>query len=212
MKKFSIILIVFLCFINVYANENKYFDITLPDTFEEEKDTNKTIYKWTSKDNSHNTLVITVANNNSKNNIINYTDKEIEEYKEYMQTEYDKALDEYNLHIDIKNIKKEKVNGLDALVYDVVWPTKESIGYDTYQKGITWTMKNNIYVYVWTDDKEINTEEETYKNILNSFKINDEIIKSNSIFNAQWKRILFVGTLAGITGYIISAIRKSKKH
>lgn len=211
MKKilFSIFLLVFV--INVNADEIKYFDINIPDTYTMEE-TKENVYKWVSNDNKYENIVITIEKNDGqKNNISRYTDKNIEQYKEYIQAAYNKALEEYNLKIDVKSIKKEKVNNVDALVYDIVWPTKDSIGYDTYQKGITWTTKNYIYMYLWSSDKEIDTNNDNYKKILKSFKMNDELIKPEGFFNTRRKRIIIVGTLAGITGYIISALQKRKK-
>ncbi len=210
MKKILLFIFVSLFAININATDYKYFNINIPDDFElkEQKDN---IYEWVLKENNHNTLVITIAGNDgNKNNISKYTDENIQKYKEYIQNEYDKALKEYNLKIEINNLKKEKVNDMDALVYDITWPTKDSIGYNTYQKGITFTTSKYVYVYVWTQDTPIDVNNETYKNILNSLKLNDEVIKDKGLLNTERKRIIFVGTIAGIIGYIISALKRRK--
>lgn len=210
MKKILLCLLLLIFVINVHADEIKYFDIDIPDTYTKEE-TKENVYKWVSKDNNHENIVITVEKNNGqKNNISKYSDKDVEQYKEYIQAAYNKALEEYNLKIDIRNMKKTKVNNVDALVYDIVWPTKDSIGYDTYQKGITWTTEKYIYMYLWSSDKKIDTTDETYKNVLKSFKMNDELIKPTGFFNTRRKRIILVGAIGGVIGYILSAIQKSK--
>ena len=76
-------------------------------------------------------------------------------YKKYLEESFNNALTEYDLKIEVSNIKKENINDLTALSYDVLWPTKESIGYDTYQKGYSFTTNKYVIMFTYSSNKEI---------------------------------------------------------
>lgn len=205
MKKLLLIPLLLLSISNVKAYENEYFKIDIPDTFKEEIAENGT-YKWV---NNNDNIVITVSENKKDNkyNIENYTEENITEYEKYLEDEINKQLEEYKIKVDVKNIKKEKYKNMQTVNYDVVWPTKESTGYDIYQKGYAFTTENYIYVYTYSSDSEL-TNNENYKNTLNSLEILDKEIEDNSFLKNKWKFALVIGGFGGVFAFFISALKK----
>lgn len=205
MKKLLLIPLLLLSISNVKAYENEYFKIDIPDTFKEEIAENGT-YKWV---NNNDNIVITVSENKKDNkyNIENYTEENITEYEKYLEDEINKQLEEYKIKVDVKNIKKETYKNMQTVNYDVVWPTKESTGYDIYQKGYAFTTENYIYVYTYSSDSEL-TNNENYKNTLNSLEILDKEIEDNSFLKNKWKFALVIGGFGGVFAFFISALKK----
>lgn len=205
MKKLLLIPLLLLGISNVKAYENEYFKIDIPDTFKEEIAENGT-YKWV---NNNDNIVITVSENKKDNkyNIENYTEENITEYEKYLEDEINKQLEEYKIKVDVKNIKKETYKNMQTVNYDVVWPTKESTGYDIYQKGYAFTTENYIYVYTYSSDSEL-TNNENYKNTLNSLEILDKEIEDNSFLKNKWKFALVIGGFGGVFAFFISALKK----
>lgn len=204
MKKIFIILILFIGVLNVNALENEYFKVDIPNTYKEEIN-EKTLYKWT-KDNNY--ITITIDNNTNKYDILRYTDDDIKKYEEHIENSINEELKEYNIKVDVKNVKKDKINNRNCIVYDTVWPTKESTGYDTYQKGYTFTTNNYIIMFTYSSDTELSDNEEL-NNIINSFTILDsEIVYSTE---SKYKIMIILAVIAGIIGYIVSAIFKKRK-
>lgn len=205
MKKLLLIPLLLLSISNVKAYENEYFKIDIPDTFKEEIAENGT-YKWV---NNNDNIVITVSENKKDNkyNIENYTEENITEYEKYLEDEINKQLEEYKIKVDVKNIKKETYKNMQTVNYDVVWPTKESTGYDMYQKGYAFTTENYIYVYTYSSDSEL-TNNENYKNTLNSLEILDKEIEDNSFLKNKWKFALVIGGFGGVFAFFISALKK----
>ena len=121
-------------------------------------------------------------------------------------------LKDYNLTVEVKDVKKEKINNNYSISYNIFWPTKESISYDIYQKGYSFTTNDYIYVYTFTSDKPINNDNANYTKTINSFKLLDSPIKSNGFFDSEWKKILFTSITFGVLGAIISLIKKSRKQ
>lgn len=204
MKKLFTILILFIGMLNVGALENEYFKVDIPDTYKEEIN-EKSLYKWT-KDNNY--ITITIDNNTNKYDILRYTEDDMKKYEEHIENSINEQLKEYNIKVDVKNVKKDKINNRNCIVYDTVWPTKESTGYDTYQKGYTFTTNNYIIMLTYSSDTEL-TDNEELNNIINSFTILDsEIVYSTE---SKYKIMIIFAVIAGIIGYIVSAIFKKRK-
>lgn len=204
MKKLFTILILFIGMLNVSALENEYFKVNIPDTYKEEIN-EKSLYKWT-KDNNY--ITITIDDNTNKYDILRYTDDDMKKYEEHIENSINEQLKEYNIKVDVRNVKKDKINNRNCIVYDTVWPTKESTGYDTYQKGYTFTTNNYIIMLTYSSDTEL-TDNEELNNIINSFTILDsEIVYSTE---SKYKIMIILAVIAGIIGYIVSAIFKKRK-
>lgn len=211
MKKLLLIPLLLLSISNVKAYENEYFKIDIPDNYKEDIMENGT-YKWIdTKSQNNDYIVITVTKNDSENkyDIKKYTDKNINEYETYLEEEINNQLKEYNLKVDVKNIKKETLNDLDTITYDVVWPTKESTGYNINQKGYAFTSENYIYVYTFSSDSDL-TNNETLKSTINSFQILDNPIESKGILDNKLLFSLIIGVSIGLIGFIISIIIKRR--
>lgn len=211
MKKLLLIPLLLLSISNVKAYENEYFKIDIPDNYKEDIMENGT-YKWIdTKSQNNDYIVITVTKNDSENkyDIKKYTDKNINEYETYLEEEINNQLKEYNLKVDVKNIKKETLNDLDTITYDVVWPTKESTGYNINQKGYAFTSENYIYVYTFSSDSDL-TNNETLKSTINSFQILDNPIESKGILDNKLLFSLIIGISIGLIGFIISIIIKRR--
>lgn len=210
MKKLFLITLLLLGISNVNAYENEYFKIDIPENYKEEIMENGT-YKWIDKESKNNdNIVITISKNDSENkyNIEKYTDENINEYEKYLEDEINKQLEEYNLKVDVKNIKKEITNNMNTISYDVIWPTKESTGYDINQKGYAFTTENYIYVYTFSSDSDL-ANNETLKNTISSFEILDKTIEEKGLLNNKLLFSLIVGASIGLIGFIISiAIKK----
>lgn len=204
MKKLFTILILFIGMLNANALENEYFKVNIPNTYKEEIN-EKSLYKWT-KDNNY--ITITIDNNTNKYDILRYTDDDMKKYEKHIENSINEQLKEYNIKVDVKNVKKDKINNRNCIVYDTVWPTKESTGYDTYQKGYTFTTNNYIIMLTYSSDTEL-TDNEELNNIINSFTILDsEIVYSTE---SKYKIMIILAVIAGIIGYIVSAIFKKRK-
>ncbi len=211
MKKLLLIPLLLLSISNVKAYENEYFKIDIPDNYKEDIMENGT-YKWIdTKSQNNDYIVITVTKNDSENkyDIKKFTDKNINEYETYLEEEINNQLKEYNLKVDVKNIKKETLNDLDTITYDVVWPTKESTGYNINQKGYAFTSENYIYVYTFSSDSDL-TNNETLKSTINSFQILDDPIESKGILDNKLLFSLIIGVSIGLIGFIISIIIKRR--
>lgn len=211
MKKLLLIPLLLLSTSNVKAYENEYFKIDIPDNYKEDIIEDRT-YKWIdTKSKNNDYIVITVSKNDKENkyNIEKYTEDNINEYEKYLESEFNKQLEEYKLKVDVKNIKKETINDLSTITYDVIWPTKESTGYNIYQKGYAFTSENYIYVYTFSSDNEL-TNNEILNNTINSFKILDKQIENKSLLSNKLLFSLVIGASIGLIGFIISII--IKKH
>lgn len=211
MKKLLLIPLLLLSTSNVKAYENEYFKIDIPDNYKEDIIEDGT-YKWIdTKSKNNDYIVITVSKNDKENkyNIEKYTEDNINEYEKYLENEFNKQLEEYKLKVDVKNIKKETINDLSTITYDVVWPTKESTGYNIYQKGYAFTSENYIYVYTFSSDEELNNNE-ILNSTINSFKILDKQIENKSLLSNKLLFSLIIGASIGLIGFIISII--IKKH
>lgn len=207
MKKIILIITMFIFITNVNAYENEKFKLDIPDTYKLNNET-PNIYVWQDK-KSENNITITLQENTEENtiNIEEYTEEDLINYKDYLTTSLNKELEEYKVTVEVTNVKKEKINNYTAIEYDSMWPTKESIGYNFYQKGYIFTTKNYVVSLTFGSSKEITDETEFYKNAINSLTINDNKIEKEKN-NTYIYIVIAVGVISGIVGYIISAIKK----
>ena len=207
MKKIILIITMFIFLTNVNAYENEKFKLDIPDTYKLNNET-PNIYVWQDK-KSENNITITLQENTEENtiNIEEYTEKDLINYKDYLTTSLNKELEEYEVTVEVTNVKKEQINNYTAIEYDSMWPTKESIGYNFYQKGYIFTTKNYVVSLTFGSSKEITDETEFYKNAINSLTINDNKIEKEKN-NTYIYIVVAVGVISGIIGYIISAIKK----
>lgn len=207
MKKIILIITMFIFLTNVNAYENEKFKLDIPDTYKLNNET-PNIYVWQDK-KSENNITITLQENTEENtiNIEEYTEEDLINYKDYLTTSLNKELEEYEVTVEVTNVKKEQINNYTAIEYDSMWPTKESIGYNFYQKGYIFTTKNYVVSLTFGSSKEITDETEFYKNAINSLTINDNKIEKEKN-NTYIYIVIAVGVISGIVGYIISAIKK----
>ena len=206
MKKLYLTIITLLFTINIKAYENNYFNIDIPNNFIQ-NEIKEPVYEWTNKNNQNETIVITIAKNENIININNYTDTHLNEYEEYIKKQLNEQLNNYNVNIEVNNLKKEKINDLYCINYDVYWNTKDQIEYNIYQKAYVFTVNDLAYVYNFTSDKELN-ENKDLINSLNSFKPK----KITSPNNLRIKLIIIIGSSAAVIGTIIKFILKKKRH
>lgn len=206
MKKIFTIILLFigmLC-VNVNALENSYFKIDIPEGYKEEI-SEPSLYKWT-KDNNY--ITITIDNNTNRYDILRYTEDDMKKYEEYIENSINKQLKDYNIKVDVKNVRKEKINDRNCIVYDTVWPTKESTGYDTYQRGYTFTTDKYIMMLTYSSDSELDNNTEL-TNLIDSFKVLDSEIVYNDKY--RYRIMIIIAVIFGLIGFTISAIIKKRK-
>lgn len=213
MKKILIILLVVLSTININATSNDIFSIDIPENFIEEKiEDESNVYKWENKNNDvfHN-IIITVDKNNSENkyNIEYFDSEDIKNYSKYIEESINNELKEFNIKVSVSDMKKETINNKTTLTYNTSWPTKNDLGYDTYQKGYIYTTNNYIITLTYTSNEEIKNDDETLNNLINSFKISDNDIEESFLDN-KTNRVIITAIILGIVGAFISILIPKK--
>lgn len=212
MKKIILIICMLILPCIVSAYENDYFTIDVKGDFKEMIEEND-VYKWNSNnDNELPSITITVAKNNGtdKQNIKKFKDSDLVAYKKTIEDTINNGLSEYNLKVSVSKLEKAKLNDYTALTYLTTWPTKESFGYNMYQKSYVITTENYITTLVYTTTNESDQINDNIKNTLSSFKINDKEIVEEGFFAKEKNQIIVVGVAAGLIGYLISALKKKK--
>lgn len=206
MKKIFTIILLFIGILSVNANtlENSYFKIDIPEGYKEEIN-ESSLYKWT-KDNNY--ITITIDNNTNRYDILRYTEDDMKKYEEYIENSINEQLKDYNIKVDVKNVRKEKINDRNCIVYDTVWPTKESTGYDTYQRGYTFTTDKYIMMLTYSFDSELDNNTEL-TNLIDSFKVLDSEIVYNDKY--RYRIMIIIAVVVGLIGFTISAIIKKRK-
>ena len=208
MKKIFTMLIILLTLfaetLNIKALENSYFKIDIPEGYKEEIN-ESSLYKWT-KDNNY--ITITIDNNTNRYDILRYTEDDMKKYEEYIENSINEQLKDYNIKVDVKNVRKEKINDRNCIVYDTVWPTKESTGYDTYQRGYTFTTDKYIMMLTYSSDSELDNNTELI-NLIDSFKVLDSEIVYNDKY--RYRIMIIIAVVVGLIGFTISAIIKKRK-
>lgn len=204
MKKIFTIILLFIGILNINALENSYFKIDIPEGYTEEIN-ESSLYKWT-KDNNY--ITITIDNNTNRYDILRYTEDDMKKYEEYIENSIIEQLKDYNIKVDVKNVRKEKINDRNCIVYDTVWPTKESTGYDTYQRGYTFTTDKYIMMLTYSSDNELDNNTEL-TNLIDSFKVLDSEIVYNDKY--RYRIMIIIAVVFGLIGFTISAIIKKRK-
>lgn len=206
MKKIFTIILLFIGILSVNANalENSYFKIDIPEGYKEEIN-ESSLHKWT-KDNNY--ITITIDNNTNRYDILRYTEDDMKKYEEYIENSINEQLKDYNIKVDVKNVRKEKINDRNCIVYDTVWPTKESTGYDTYQRGYTFTTDKYIMMLTYSSDSELDNNTEL-TNLIDSFKVLDSEIVYNDKY--RYRIMIIIAVVVGLIGFTISAIIKKRK-
>lgn len=211
MKKILVTLLL-LIVPNVYAYENEYFKIDIPNNYNQ-IEMNAYTYKWENKDNNHDNILITIEDNKNKHyNIKTYNEKDVSNFKDYLSEVLNKGVEKYNVKVEVSNVNKEKINDLTSISYETFWPTKDSINYDIYQKGYSFTTRNYFYMLTFTSDKKIENTDLNIQ-ILNSLVLLDEEIKESNFittYNMNFKKILIASVILGISAYVLVAIKKRK--
>lgn len=204
MKKILLaILLIVLNIQNINAYENEYFTIDIPEKYKLTINENN-IYKW---ENNDKYISITIADNTqTKYNVGSYTDKDIQEQEEYIETNINKSLESYNIKVDVTNIEKIELNHTYALNYTIFWPTKELTGHDSFQIGNVISSEKYMTTIIYNCNDEIDYTE--YNKIINSFKINDSLTKT---VNKNPMIITLIALIATFLA-IFNAIRKKRKN
>lgn len=206
MKKIFTIILLFIGIlsVNVNALENSYFKIDILEGYKEEIN-EPSLYKWTK---ANNYITITIDNNANRYDILRYTEDDMKKYEEYIENSINEQLKDYNIKVDVKNVRKEKINDRNCIVYDTVWPTKESTGYDTYQRGYTFTTDKYIMMLTYSSDSELDNNTEL-TNLIDSFKVLDSEIVYNDKY--RYRIMIIIAVVVGLIGFTISAIIKKRK-
>lgn len=204
MKKILLALLLIIVNIkNVYAYENEYFSIDIPENYKLTLNENN-VYKWEYNDRY---ISITVGDNTeNKYNVGTYTEKDIEEQKEYIETNINKSLESYNITVDVTNIEKIKINDMYALNYTIFWPTKDLTEHDSFQIGNVISSEKYMTTIIYNCNDEIDYEE--YNKIINSFQINDYITKPINGNYITFTLIILIATFLAI----FNSIRRHKKR
>lgn len=206
MKKILFTLFTLIMFTHVFAYENKFFKVELPDSYKQTvNETN--MFKWV-KDNNY--LAITISDNTKlKYNVVEFKDEDLVTQKEYLEKGINDGLKKYEITAEVSNINKVTKDNSTYLEYDVFYPSKDITGYDTYQKGRMYTTNKYITTVIFNSDKEIKEDNQEYQNIMNSLTILDSNIVIKTITTKDYIiAIVSVGIIAGIIGAIISQKKK----
>ena len=205
MKKLLFTLFTLIMFTHVFAYENKFFKVELPDSYKQTvNETN--MFKWV-KDNNY--LAITISDNTKlKYNVVEFKDEDLVTQKEYLEKGINDGLKKYKITAEVSNINKVTKDNSTYLEYDVFYPSKDITGYDTYQKGRMYTTNKYITTVIFNSDKEIKEDNQEYQNIMNSLTILDSKVIKTITIKDYIIAIVLVGVIAGIIGAIISQKKK----
>ena len=203
MKKIFIVLLLIISFSNIYAYENDYFEINIPDEYKIDNSKDD-VYKW---NYNNNYIAITINKNDKSNNISSYNDDDLEKEKNIMLEAYNDNLGLYNINATIENMTKEDINGNYSLLYDMYFPTSNSTGRDMYQKGMTITTKNYIFTLIYSSDKEI--DDTYFSNLIKTFKIKDKSQINFAIIRTLSISLIVFSIIFAITIVVYKRILKA---
>lgn len=205
MKKVLIIIFsLFLFITNIKAYENEIFKINISEDYKLEEQEKENNYKWI-KDNKY--ISISVSDNSElKYNITKFTDEDLQKQKEYLEGSINENLSKYNITSEVKEIKLSEDK--TTLTYDIYYPSKDTIGYDIYQRGKMYTTTHYILTIIYNSDEEIKDDNQEYINLINSLTILDDPIKEP---NPMIKYYLLGGIVIVVSSFAILLIIK-KKH
>lgn len=183
MKKiilYLLMLFIFPASMNaVYAYDNNYYDINIPNTFK--KSDNENYWQKEDKNSSLNILIQIEENTNnldivSLNEDDLYKNEYIGELKEYFAS--------FNSSIEISNysITLDKISSYDAIKIDLESKNKISDEKSSlvYQNQYIMSSKNYVYYITISSSDKSNLNSEEVNEILKSFKIKDKLIEKKS--------------------------------
>lgn len=209
MKKFLVFLLMLTFITKVNAYENEIFKIEIPEGYTEEKQNESNNYRWT-KNNEY--ISITVSDNTKlKYDISEYTEEDIKKQKEYLETGINKGLEKYNIKVTVSDIRRFNQDDIFYLEYDLFYPSEKVTGYNMYQKGRMYTTNNYITTIIYSSEKELKNNEE-YKNVIESLKINDtKVSKPNTLL------YIIITAVSGIVLIVVAIVfikmkKKNKKE
>lgn len=209
--KFLFLLI--LLFPNIlFAYETEHFKIDIPqgmDLINEEND----IFRWSTDNNDNFPTLSIVVSENKGYNIDLFEPEDVLNYEAYIKEKINNELKEFSLNIEVFDGKLEVNNNMNSLVYKTKWNTKESFGYDTYQKVYNFTTKNYLISLTFESKNEEDLESEDFRDIIKSFNIKDEKIKAD--YSKSIIIIIILIIIGGLVGLTISVIKnkiRSRKN
>ena len=206
MKKLILIIMLLVSFNKIYAYENDYFKVEIPENYTVDETIGDNNYKWI-KDNNY--IAITISDNTKlKYNIAKFTDKDLENQKKYIEDTINKNLEKYNIKVEVTNLTKSEDN--TSLTYNIFYPSKEATGYDIYQKGTMYTTKKYITTFIYSSDSEIIEDNEEYLNIKSSLQILDNPIKETNKYLVLIPIIVLFSIVSLLLSFGISKIKKRK--
>lgn len=216
MKKVLLSLLLILIPIKIEALSNKYFEIEVPkDYIKVELKGVEDTYKWSANNENKipNITVSVQSNPNTKFDIKKYTDKDVEDYSASLQESIIDGLKQVKIDVGVTvhDTKKTIVNNQPAIIHYADWATEESFGYTTYQKGVIFTTKNQIYSITFSTNNKEDLESNEFNNVIKSLKFKDKQIGEEGFLDSRTNQIILIGVVAGIIGYIVSALKNRKK-
>lgn len=157
-------IVLFLFGICALAYEEDEYEIDIPETYIEKRDSDiKMFTKFTSN------FSILVKRNNDKINIVELNQEQIKN----MTDDIDKALEEANMPNEIISAEHVKVNDYDALLIKNTCKKNEQDEEYIFQYKYILTSENYVYYITYSTASEEDFKE--FENILKTFKIKDEI-------------------------------------
>ena len=182
------------------------YNIEVPSTFK--KDESKD-YWQKEIDNEKISIMIYTTENKELLNLKNITEDDInnEKYLEVLKATFKKM--GYKINFYSSDLKKTKLNNYDAIVVDV--SSKYILESNTenivYQRQYVLTSKNYIYYLIISSSDKSYLDKSELKNIINSFKINDELIAENGQIIKYYITLVSIITF----GIVITVVFSKKK-
>ncbi len=171
MKKLIVFLLSLFLLTNVYAYENDYFSIDIPDGFNENINENNFLF---SKDKE---LISVIVTKNKDNYDINkFKEEDIEKQKEYIINKYKEEVQVLPIINSMQIIYQDKLNYLQ---YDLIIETNKSIGHDMHIINRMYTTDNYVYLISYKSDKEITQDN---IKVLDSIIIKDSYLRNINVY------------------------------
>lgn len=209
MKKvinFGFVVILFFVFSISNVFSSSVYSIEVPSTFKKDKSKD---YWQRQVDNEKISILVYNTNNEKKLNIekVRINDINKEQYLDVLKTTFKEKgykINSYSLDLD-----KTRLNDYPTIVMDVsskytLESKEESI---VYQRQYILSSKNYVYYLIVSSSNKDYLDKEEIKNIVNSFKINDEMINKNK----EMAKYYMVLTSIVALGIFITFVFSKKK-
>ena len=188
--------------VTVYAMDNEYFTLTVPESYKEEQ--KDELYLYTKDDEIHNFAIAVSEHPGNMGSIKKITDEEIQKYEDARLEEYASG---YGDSVTVLKRGPSKFSEYDAILFLV---KRNDINY--YQSMYMFWSDHYLYNICITADKEDFFYSEEYKSIVNSFKIKDTMAKvSRSVLTYTIWGII-AATLAAVLVCLRYALKKDRKQ